>query len=159
MRQISYLTWSFERPRRVDLLTLSQLGTSRTFLVKIMKRKCRYHCHIKRKNNILTTPLEGKVERKRPRRRPRNTWFKDIKVWTYQTAHDCTRSAAGHHLLSVIARQLPKSRWHSQVGAEVFFPFRGTKLQICFFHNRYPKYRMYCLFSFWRPYLITFEFS
>ena len=136
---------------------MRQLGTSRTFLVKIMKRKCRYYGHIKRKNNILTTPLEGKVESKRPRRRPKNTWFKDIKVWTYQTAHDCTRSAADHHLLSVIARQLPKSRWHSQVSR--YSSLFGARNYKFVFDNRYPKYRMYFLFSFWRPYLITFEFS
>ena len=34
------------------------------------------------KPNILTTPLEEKVESKRPRRRPKNTWFKDINSFT-----------------------------------------------------------------------------
>ena len=107
LRKMSNIQW---RDRVTNEEVLRRLGTSRTLLDKIKKRKCRYYGHIKRKNNILTTAVEGRVEGKRPRGRPRNTWFKDIKVWTNQTAHDCTRSAADRHLWSVIARQRPKRR-------------------------------------------------
>ena len=107
LRKMSNIQW---RDRVTNEEVLRRLGTSRTLLDKIKKRKCRYYGHIKRKNNILTTAVEGKVEGKRPRGRPRNTWFKDIKVWTNQTAHDCTRNAADRHLWSVIARQRPKRR-------------------------------------------------
>ena len=37
--------------------------------------------------------MEEKVEGKRPLGRPRNTWFKDIKMWTDQTANECTKNA------------------------------------------------------------------
>ena len=48
-----------------------------------------YFAHIKRKNNILTTALEGKLEGKRPRGRPRNNWFGDIREWTKLSAYEC----------------------------------------------------------------------
>ena len=46
---------------------LTKLKTKRQLLSNIQKRKLKYFGHIKRKNNILTTALEGKLEGKRPR--------------------------------------------------------------------------------------------
>ena len=107
LRKISNVQW---KDKVTNEEVLRRLGTERKLLEKIKKRKTRYYGHIKRKNNILTTAVEGKVEGKRPRGRPRNTWFKDIKVWTNQTAYECTKKAADRHLWSVIARQRPKRR-------------------------------------------------
>ena len=107
LRRMSNVLW---RDRITNEEVLRRLGTKRQLLEKIKKRKCRYYGHIKRKNNILTMAMEGKVKGRRPRGRPRNTWFKDIKVWTDQTAHECTKKAADRHLWSVIARQRPKRR-------------------------------------------------
>ena len=50
---------------------LIKLGTKRTLLKDVQKRKLRYYGHIKRKNNILTTALEGRMSGKRPRGRQR----------------------------------------------------------------------------------------
>ena len=58
---------------------LTKLKTKRQLLSDIQKRKLKCFGHIKRKNNILTTALEGKLEGKRPRGRPRNNWMADIK--------------------------------------------------------------------------------
>ena len=41
---------------------LRRLGTERKLLDKIKKRKCRYYGHIKRKNNVLTMAVEGRVQ-------------------------------------------------------------------------------------------------
>ena len=54
--------------------------------------------HIKRKKNLLTESLEGKIEGKRPRGRPRNVWMSDIKAWTGQSAYACTQKAADRTL-------------------------------------------------------------
>ena len=105
LRKISNVQW---KDRVTNEEVLRRLGTERKLLEKIKKRKTRYYGHIKRKNNILTTAVEGRVNGRRPRGRPRNTWFKDIKVWTNQTAYECTKKAADRHLWSVIARQRPK---------------------------------------------------
>ena len=77
---------------------LLKLGTKRTLLKDIQKRKLRYYGHIKRKNNILTTAVEGRMRGKRPRGRPRINWFTDVKEWTGLTAAECTRRAANRNL-------------------------------------------------------------
>ena len=107
LRRMSNVLW---KDKVSNEEVLRQLGTERKLLDKIKKRKCRYYGHIKRKNNVLTMAVEGRVQGKRPRGRPRNTWFKDINVWTEQTAYECTKKAADRHLWSVIARQRPKRR-------------------------------------------------
>ena len=107
LRRLSNILW---KDKVSNEEVLRRLGTKRTLLDKIKKRKCRYYGHIKRKNNVLTMAVEGRVQGKRPRGRPRNTWFKDINVWTEQTAYECTKKAADRHLWSVIARQRPKRR-------------------------------------------------
>ena len=80
------------------------LNTKRQLLANIQGRKTKYFGHIKRKQNVLTKALEGKLEGKRPRGRPRNTWMSDIKEWTGQTAYACTQQAAVRALGSVMAR-------------------------------------------------------
>ena len=77
---------------------LLKLGTKRTLLKDIQKRKLRYYGHIKRKNNILTTAVEGRMRGKRPRGRPRINWFTDVKEWTGLTAAEYTRRAANKNL-------------------------------------------------------------
>ncbi|XP_068713739.1 uncharacterized protein [Montipora foliosa] len=100
--------------RRSDKVTnervLTKLKTKRQLLSDIQKTKLKYFGHIKRKNNILTTALEGNLEGKRPRGRPRNNWIADIKEWTCQPAYACTSQAADRDLWSVIARQPSKRR-------------------------------------------------
>ena len=56
----------------------------------------------------IKTALEGKLEGKRPRGRPRTTWMSDIKEWTGQTAYACTQQAAARALGSVMARRRSK---------------------------------------------------
>ena len=89
---------------------LLKLGTKRTLLKDIQKRKLRYYGHIKRKNNILTTAVEGRMRGKRPRGRPRINWFTDVKEWTGLTAAECTRRAANRNLWSVITSQPSQRR-------------------------------------------------
>ena len=74
-----------------------------------------YFGHIKRKNNLLSTAVEGRVKGRRPRGRPRNTWFTDVKVSTGLPGHEITRMAAQRDLWGVISRQPSSRRWHPQV--------------------------------------------
>ena len=89
---------------------LKKINTKRSLLKDIQKRKLRYYGHIKRKENLLTTILEGKMEGKRPRGRPRISWFCDVKEWTSLPAADCTRMAASRSLWSVTTSRHPKRR-------------------------------------------------
>ena len=108
--------WCFRRMGRIswkDRITnnevLAKLGTERNLLKSVKQRQLRYYGHIKRQNGFLTHALEGKLEGKRPRGRPRTTWMSNIAKWTGKTKHNCTRMAVDRDLWSVIAsRRLEK---------------------------------------------------
>ena len=105
MRQMSNIKW---KDRVTNEKVLEKLKTSRQLLKNIQKRKLRYFGHIKRKNNLLTTSMEGKVKGRRPRGRPRNNWVGDIKEWTGLPARDCARRAVDRDLWASIACQPSK---------------------------------------------------
>ena len=111
-RRLGNIKWS---DRVTNDSVLEKLKTKRTLLSDIQKRKLRYFGHVKRKNNILTTAVEGKLEGKRPRGRPRNNWMADVREWTSLPASACTSRAADRNLWSVIARRPLQRRWHPQV--------------------------------------------
>ena len=100
---------------------LTMLKTKRTLLKDIQKRKLRYFGHIKRKKNLLSTAVEGRVKGRRPRGRPRNTWFTDVKEWTGLPGHEITRMAAQRDLWGVISRQPSSRRWHPQVNSSALW--------------------------------------
>ena len=102
LRQMRNIKW---KDRVTNEKVLEKLKTSRQLLKNIQKRKLRYFGHIKRKNNLLTTSMEGKVEGRRPRGRPRNNWVGDVKEWTGLPARDCARQAVDRDLWASIARQ------------------------------------------------------
>ena len=83
-------------------IVLEKLQTSRQLLKDIQKRKLKYFGHVKRKNNLLTTSMEGKVKGRRPRGRPRNNWVGDIEEWTGLPARDCARRAVYRDLWASI---------------------------------------------------------
>ena len=95
MRRLGNIKW---KDKVTNESVLKKLGTKRQLLNNIQKRKTKYFGHVKRKGNILTTALEGKMEGKRPRGRPRNMWITDIKEWTRQSAYACTTKAADRAL-------------------------------------------------------------
>ena len=107
MRRLGNVKWS---DRVTNESVLEKLHTKRQLLNSIQKRKMKYFGHVKRRGNILTTALEGKIEGKRPRGRPRNMWMTDVKEWTQQSAYACTQRAADRALGSVIARQPSQRR-------------------------------------------------
>ena len=105
LRQMSNIKW---KDRVTNEKVLEKLQTSRQLLKNIQKRKLRYFGLIKRKNNLLTISMEGKVQGRRPRGRPRNNWVGDVKEWTGLPASDCTRRAVNRDLWASIGRQPSK---------------------------------------------------
>ena len=64
-----------------------------TLLSSIKKRKCKYFGHFTRENSIQRVILEGKIEGKRGKGRPRVQWIDNIKDWTNLNYCDCVRLA------------------------------------------------------------------
>ena len=69
------------------------LNTQRSLLDTIKKRKLTYFGHIIRKNNIQRLVLEGKINGRHGRGRPRTNWTDNIKDWTQMRYHECIRLA------------------------------------------------------------------
>ena len=105
LRQMGNIKW---KDHVSNETVLKKLKTSRQLLRNIQQRKLRYFGHVKRRNNLLTTSMEGKVNGKRPRGRPRNNWVGDVKEWAGLPACECARRAVNRELWASIARQPSK---------------------------------------------------
>ena len=89
---------------------LAMMKTKRNLLTTIKQRKLRYFGHVKRQDGFLKMTMEGKMEGRRPRGRPRTTWVDNIETWTGRSKQECTRAAADRLQWSVIARQPLETR-------------------------------------------------
>ena len=101
-RRIGRISW---KDRITNDEVLEIINTNRTLLKTVKQRQLRYFGHIKRQNGFLTHALEGKLQGKRPRGRPRTTWMSTISKWTGESKMGCTQMAADRDLWSVIASQ------------------------------------------------------
>ena len=112
IRHLGKISW---KARITNEEVLKRMKTKRELLKNIAKRKMKYYGHIKRRNNLLTTLVEGKIQGKRPRGRPRNSWFGDIKQWSGRNGFEATQSAGDRHLWSIISHRPLLRRWYPQV--------------------------------------------
>ena len=80
-RRILNVTWM---EKRTNDSILTEINPKERLLVFIRRRKLNYFGHVARGSagELSKTILEGKVQGKRPRGRPRTTWFDNIKKWT-----------------------------------------------------------------------------
>ena len=74
---------------------LHKIKTKRPFLNTIKKRKCQYFGHIIRGNGVQRLLIEGKINGRIGRGRPRTMWTDNIKEWTKISYNDCIRVAQG----------------------------------------------------------------
>ena len=72
---------------------LDMLSTEKQLLSNIVKRKCQYFGHLVRHNELQRQLLEGKINGKRSRGRPRITWMDNLKKWTGKSYGNLIRIA------------------------------------------------------------------
>ena len=78
-RKILNISW---KEHRTNESVLRELGIEPNFLIKFVKsQKLRYFGHVKRHDSLEKLVLEGMVEGKRGRGRPRRKWGDDIEEW------------------------------------------------------------------------------
>lgn len=104
IRRMGKISWK-QMMTNEDVLTLMQ--TERKVLKSIKERKMSFFGHIKRhrSNGILKELLEGKLEGKRPRGRPRAIWTDNIKTWTNTNLKECALMTRDRDLWRTISRQ------------------------------------------------------
>ena len=103
MGRISY------KDRKTNEEVLALFGTNRKLLNKIKTRKMSFFGHVKRHDTILKQIIEGKMNGKRGRGRPRASWADNIKQWTNCSMNECTKMAKDRGLWHTISQQ-PLSR-------------------------------------------------
>ena len=72
---------------------LEEIGTRRILMETVKERKLRYFGHVTRAQNISTHILQGRIDGRRSRGRPRKRWGDNVKEWTGDTLTQCTRLA------------------------------------------------------------------
>ena len=103
MGRISY------KQRKTNEEVLALFETERKLINKIKNRKMSFFGHVKRHDSIIKQIVEGKMNGKRGRGRPRATWADNIKQWTNSSIKDCTKMAKDRGLWRTVSRQ-PLSR-------------------------------------------------
>ena len=79
----------------------------RSLKKNIITRKLQYFGHMIRSDRMQKTLIEGKVNEKRQRERPRRTWLTDIKEWTGANIGKCVRWAADREYWREMTANLP----------------------------------------------------
>ena len=80
-RKILQITWKQKITNEEVRKRMNLKGIGSHLIHHIKKQKLSYFGHIKRHNTIEKTIMEGKVEGKRSRGRPRRQWKDDIVSW------------------------------------------------------------------------------
>ena len=89
-RRMLRISWK-EHKTNADVL--HKMKTKRSLLNTIKKRKCQYFGHIIRGDGIQRLLMEGRINGRRGRGRPRTMWTDNIKEWTKMSYNDCIRVA------------------------------------------------------------------
>ena len=99
-RRILKITW---RDRVSNQEVLRRMRTKRSLITSVKKRKLDYFGHLIRNDGLQRELLEGKIDGRRGRGRPRLSWMGNIKEWTSTRYGQCVRRAQ------------ERSRWRSMV--------------------------------------------
>ena len=89
-RQLEALEmWTYRRMLRIPWTAkvtnervLNRVNEKRQIMNMIRKRKLSFFGHLVRRENIHRRLQEGYIEGRRPRDRPRISWYDNIRVWT-----------------------------------------------------------------------------
>ena len=79
--------------RRTNAWVLEKLKTERRLVESIKKRKMSYFGHVMRKGGMESRIIQGLVEGKRQRGRPKVGWMKNINDWTGLGLAEASRAA------------------------------------------------------------------
>ena len=102
LRRMGKISW---KQKVSNAQVLEKFSTKRQLLDIIKRRKMCFFGHIKRHDSIIKDILEGKVEGKRGRGRPRAAWPDNIRAWADCSLAECTRLVRDRGLWSFTSRQ------------------------------------------------------
>ena len=82
---------------------LSRMKMKKRLFTIIQIRKLKYFGHINRHSSMQTTLLNGRVNGKRGRGRPRTSWTSNIKEWTGKNYIEAVRLTSNRYDWRIIA--------------------------------------------------------
>ena len=91
-RRILRVSWT---EHRTNHSILEELRTTRQLVATIKRRKLQYFGHVTRAEKLSALILQGKIEGRRLRGRPRRRWQDDVMEWTKRSMAECTSAARG----------------------------------------------------------------
>ena len=89
-RRMLRISW---KEHKTNGEVLHKMKTKRLLSNTIKKRKYQYFGHIIRGDGIQRLLMEGRINGRRGRGRPRTMWTDNIKEWTKLSYNDCIRVA------------------------------------------------------------------
>ena len=89
-RRMLRISW---KEHKTNGEVLHKMKTRRSLLNTIKKRKCQYFGHIIRGNGVQRLLMEGRINGRRGRGRPRTMWTDNMKEWTKISYNDSIRVA------------------------------------------------------------------
>ena len=146
-RRMLRISWM---EKRTDNSILQELEIKRELLGHVRKRKLTYYGHLCRDHGcqLTKTVVEGYVEGRRRRGRPRKQYIDNIKQWTQLTTSQCVRAAEDRSRWKQLVSQAmvaddytwsaekKKSRAHPQTSSSVMKDWRWTTYFLeCFLNN------------------------
>ena len=96
------------REKKTNEEVLEMVDEQLYIIPTIIKRKMTYFGHMIRRNNIHRLLLEGPLEGKRSRGRPRTEWITNITEWTGMGYEDLVRLAQDREQWRVMTANLLK---------------------------------------------------
>ena len=96
---------------------LHKMKTKRSLLNTIKKRKCQYFGHIIRGNRVQRLLMEGRINGRRGRGRPKTMWTDNIKEWTKISYNDY-QSGTRSRTMEIHDSRPVDYRWHIMVMME-----------------------------------------
>lgn len=95
-RRMTRTSWIEKKSNEV---LLEEIKEKRSLMQRIMKRKIKLIGHLLRHNTFITNIIEGKMEGRRPRGRPRKMYFEDIfETMRCATYHQLKEAALDRHI-------------------------------------------------------------
>ena len=89
-RRLLRVSW---RDHRTNEWVLEQLSTDMTLLSQMKKRKLAFFGHVSRHAGLEQCIMQGKMEGRRSRGRPKRAWGKDIEAWTGLSLPNASQAA------------------------------------------------------------------
>ena len=108
-RRMLRISWK-EHKTNADVL--HKMKTKRSLLNTIKKRKCQYFGHIIRRDGIQRLLMEGRINGRRGRGRPRTMWTDNIKEWTKMSYNGLYQSGTRSRTMEIHDSRPVDYRWH-----------------------------------------------